>query len=152
MKLENAVVTTGVNDKGFWAQDAGGGEWSWSSTGTGGLILWPLFGATNQLLAGLAFLVIAFYLWRRKRPIWFLVFPMLLMLVIPMWAMIEQIFTNRGGDDAWWDQERWMLVGIGLATVALEVWMIIEGLLLFPKARGLAEQRDAAHLVDSSEG
>jgi len=30
--------------------------------GTGGLLLWPLFGATNQLLAGLAFMVIAFYL------------------------------------------------------------------------------------------
>ena len=33
--------------------------------GTGGLILWPLFGATNQLLAGLAFMVTVFYLWRR---------------------------------------------------------------------------------------
>ncbi|MEX1224639.1 MAG: carbon starvation protein A, partial [Pirellulales bacterium] len=32
--------------------------------GSGGLILWPLFGATNQLLAGLAFMVTLFYLWR----------------------------------------------------------------------------------------
>ena len=118
---------------------ASGGDWTWATTGTGGLILWPLFGVTNQLLAGLAFLVIAFYLWRRNRPIWFLLFPMLLMLVIPMWAMIEQIFTNRGGDDAWWDQERWLLVGIGLATIILETWMIIEGLLLFPRVRGLLE-------------
>ncbi|MAT15903.1 MAG: carbon starvation protein A, partial [Planctomyces sp.] len=39
--------------------------------GTGGLILWPLFGATNQLLAGLAFMVIVIYLWRRNQPIWF---------------------------------------------------------------------------------
>ena len=110
-----------------------------------GLILWPLFGVTNQLLAGLAFLVIAFYLWRRNRPIWFLVLPMVLMLVIPMWAMIEQIFTNRGGDAAWWDQDRWLLVGIGLATIALEVWMIVEGLLLFPRVRGLIEDRKAAN-------
>ena len=105
--------------------------------GTGGIILWPLFGATNQLLAGLAFLVIAFYLWRRNRPIWFLVLPMLLMLVIPMWAMIDQIFTNRGGDPAWWDQGRWELVAMGLATCLLEIWMIIEALLLFPRTRGL---------------
>ena len=124
---------------------ANGGEWTWTSTGTGGLILWPLFGVTNQLLAGLAFLVIAFYLWRRNRPIWFLVLPMVLMLVIPMWAMIEQIFTNRGGDAAWWDQDRWLLVGIGLATIALEVWMIVEGLLLFPRVRGLIEDRKAAN-------
>tara|TARA_B100001059_G_scaffold88097_1_gene86573 strand:+ start:2019 stop:3890 length:1872 start_codon:yes stop_codon:yes gene_type:complete len=123
------------------AMPAGGGPWTWASTGTGGLILWPLFGVTNQLLAGLAFLVIAFYLWRRNRPIWFLVLPMFMMLVIPMWAMIEQIFTSRGGDAAWWDQERWLLVGIGLATIALEIWMIIEGLLLFPRVRGLIETK-----------
>ncbi len=30
-----------------------GAEWSLATAGTGGLILWPLFGATNQLLAGL---------------------------------------------------------------------------------------------------
>ena len=41
--------------------------------GSGGSILWPLFGATNQLLAGLAFLVTMFYLWRRNQPIWFAV-------------------------------------------------------------------------------
>ena len=35
----------------------------------------PLFGATNQLLAGLAFLVIAFWLWRRSLPVWFIVPP-----------------------------------------------------------------------------
>ncbi|MEZ5948829.1 MAG: carbon starvation CstA 5TM domain-containing protein [Planctomycetaceae bacterium] len=38
--------------------------------GTGGLILWPLFGATNQLLAGLALMVTFFYLWRRGRSAW----------------------------------------------------------------------------------
>jgi len=32
--------------------------------GTGGMMLWPLFGATNQLLAGLALMVTSFYLWR----------------------------------------------------------------------------------------
>ncbi|MBG81340.1 MAG: carbon starvation protein A [Phycisphaerae bacterium] len=114
-----------------------GGEWTWASMGTGGIILWPLFGATNQLLAGLAFLVIAFYLWRRNRPIWFLILPMILMLVIPMWAMIDQIFTNRGGDSAWWDQGRWELVAMGLATCVLEIWMIIEAILLFPRTKGL---------------
>ena len=37
--------------------------------GKGGMLLWPLFGATNQLLAGFAFLVTAFYLWRRSKPV-----------------------------------------------------------------------------------
>ena len=43
--------------------------WTLQSAGKGGLILWPLFGATNQLLAGLAFLVITFWLWRRSLPV-----------------------------------------------------------------------------------
>jgi carbon starvation protein len=55
------------------------------SVGTGGLILWPLFGATNQLLAGLAFMVLVFYLWRRRKPIWFAAIPMVFMLIMPAW-------------------------------------------------------------------
>ena len=54
-----------------------GEEWAIENAGKGGLLLWPLFGATNQLLAGLSFLVITFYLWRRGKPVWFLVLPML---------------------------------------------------------------------------
>ena len=53
--------------------------------GTGGLILWPLFGAINQLLAGLTLLVIMFYLWRRNRPIWFIALPAVLLIVMPAW-------------------------------------------------------------------
>ena len=40
------------------AMPAPGQPWELAELGKGGMILWPLFGATNQLLAGLAFLVI----------------------------------------------------------------------------------------------
>ncbi|MDB4733641.1 carbon starvation protein A, partial [Planctomicrobium sp.] len=56
--------------------------------GTGGLMLWPLFGATNQLLAGLAFMVTVFYLWRRSKPILFVLLPMIMMLLMPALALI----------------------------------------------------------------
>jgi len=62
--------------------------------GSGGMILWPLFGATNQLLAGLAFMVTVFYLWRRNKPIWFAAAPMVVMLIMPAWAMFTT--KNRG--------------------------------------------------------
>jgi carbon starvation protein len=42
----------------FFIAQLPGGEGK--APGTGGLLLWPLFGAINQLLAGLAFLVITF--------------------------------------------------------------------------------------------
>ncbi len=115
------------------------GEWSWSSMGTGGLILWPLFGATNQLLAGLAFLVIASWLWRRRKPTWFLVPPLLIMLAIPMWAMIDQVFLGTGRDASWMHDERWLLASIGIATLLLEGWMIVEAVLLLPRIRGVIE-------------
>jgi len=115
-----------------------GAEWSWANAGKGGLILWPLFGATNQLLAGLSFLVITFYLWRRGRAVWFLVIPMIFMLIMPIWAMTYQLFIAPG----WLNGEapNLLLGGIGLATIALEIWMIVEAIKLFPKAKGLLEE------------
>ncbi|MEM9296582.1 MAG: carbon starvation CstA family protein, partial [Planctomycetota bacterium] len=46
-----------------------GGAWTWNNAGKGGLILWPMFGATNQLIGGLAFLVITFWLVRQRKPV-----------------------------------------------------------------------------------
>ncbi len=105
--------------------------------GTGGLILWPLFGATNQLLAGLAFLVTFFYLWRRGRAVWFLVAPMALMLFVPVWALLVQMFHPEIG---WLQHGQYMLCFIGLATIALQLWMVTEALLMIPRARRVLEQ------------
>ena len=116
----------------------GGAEWSFANAGKGGLILWPLFGATNQLLAGLSFIVITFYLWRRGRTVWFLVIPTVFMLIMPLWAMIHQLFVSPGWLVA--DKPDYLLGGIGLATIALEIWMIIEAVKLFPKAKGVIEE------------
>jgi len=95
--------------------------------GTGGLILWPLFGAINQLLGGLAFLVIIFWMYRQRMAVWFIVFPAFFMLVLPAWAMTYQIFWQAiGSTESWIEQERWLLVGIGSAALILEAWMILE--------------------------
>ena len=116
----------------------GGAAWSLANAGNGGLTLWPLFGATNQLLAGLSLIVITFYLWRRGRAIWFLAIPTLFMLIMPMWAMLHQLFIAPGWLKA--GQVNYLLGGIGLATIALEIWMIIEAVKLFPKAKGVLEE------------
>jgi carbon starvation protein len=98
--------------------------------GSGGLILWPIFGATNQLLAGLAFLVIAFYLVRHNRPTWFLMLPMVLMILIPGWAM----GLNIAG---WYRDEKWLLFGLAIIVEAVQIWIIVEGILMWPRARGV---------------
>ncbi len=104
--------------------------------GMGGLYLWPLFGATNQLLAGLAFMVIVFYLWRRNKPIWFAVVPMLLMIAMPAWGLWWQMFNPRSG---WWPTSNYLLLSIGAIVMVLQVWMLIEGLLVWRRAKGVPE-------------
>jgi len=104
--------------------------------GTGGLILWPLFGATNQLLAGLAFMVVFFYLWRRGIAAWFIAAPMVLMLVMPAWALIMQMFVL---DPPAGFGSQYHLIAIGGITLALQVWMVIEAILMIPRAKGVLE-------------
>ena len=110
--------------------------------GSGGLILWPLFGATNQLLAGLAFLVVTFYLYRRKLPVWFIVPPALVMLMMPGWAMAEQIATD------FWPSRSWLLLAFGGVILALQLWIMFEALAAWPRAKGVLEE--ALPPLDSS--
>lgn len=107
--------------------------------GKGGMLLWPLFGATNQLLAGLAFMVTAFYLWRRGKPVWFIVLPMILMMVMPAWAMLWQLFAWETGW-FWSASDNLLLVTIGIVTLCLQLWMAIEAILLWPSVRGVLEE------------
>jgi len=121
-----------------------GAQWGWETAGKGGLILWPMFGATNQLLGGLSFLVISFYLWRRKKPIFFLVLPLIFMLIMPAWALYYQLVHEAVGMDQSWlgaEKKNWPLIIIAIATLALEAWMIVEALMLFPKVRGIVEEQ-----------
>jgi carbon starvation protein len=115
-----------------------GSAWTWAKLGTGGKILWPLFGATNQLLGGMAFLVILFWLRRRNLPVWFVLVPALFMLVLPATAMLMQLFV---GERAWLTgaQPQPLLGLLALATVALEGWIIVEALKAWPGARGVLE-------------
>lgn len=106
--------------------------WTLQSAGKGGLILWPLFGATNQLLAGLAFLVITFWLWRRSLPVWFIIPPAIVMLILPGIAMTIKVYE-------FFQNSQFLLAILGLATIALQIWIIMEAKTAWPRARGVME-------------
>jgi carbon starvation protein len=107
--------------------------WSLENAGRGGMILWPLFGATNQLVAGIAFIVIVFYVRSTGKPVWFLLPPMFIMLVMPLWAMGLQLFVGSGNKPGWLQSGNLPLVLIAGLTMALEIWLILEAWLLWRK-------------------
>ncbi|MHC4975322.1 MAG: carbon starvation CstA family protein [Planctomycetota bacterium] len=105
---------------------APGQDWSFANAGAGGLILWPLFGATNQLLGGMSFLVIGAWLIATKKPVWFIVVPAILMLVLPAWALVIQAFLGGENVESWWSAGNWILITISALTLALEAWLLVE--------------------------
>ena len=94
-----------------------------------GLALWQLFGTTNQLMAGLALLVVTLYLLMRDKP-WYLAgIPMAAMLVTTLIAMVSKVQTfwkmwhDDGGSGAL------LLMGIGSLLFVLGVWLVVEAIL-----------------------
>ncbi len=113
--------------------------------GKGGLLLWPLFGAVNQLLAGLAFLVITFWLRRRGLPLWMTGIPAIVMLILPALAMASNLrnFATK---------ENWLLFGIGFATILLEIWMIVEAISVWKKSKRILEAPPLVPEADNEGG
>jgi carbon starvation protein len=109
----------------FAVLTAAGLAFATGADGKGAMVLWPLFGSANQLLAALALLLVTLYL-KRKGGLKFLVtgIPCLIMLVITVWAMVknEINFISKGN---------WLLVIIGGGIFALSLWMTIEALIAF---------------------
>ena len=59
--------------------------------GTGGMILWPLFGTTNQLLAGLTLLVISVMLVKLGRPARYTLIPMVFVTTMSFLSALYQL-------------------------------------------------------------
>lgn len=92
------------------------------ATGTvkqAGWILWPIFGASNQMLAALTFMVLTLYFWQRKKPIAPLVIPMLFITVVTLATLIL-----KTGD---FYHNNTPLFVINIILIALIGWMIFEG-------------------------
>jgi carbon starvation protein len=93
-----------------------------------GLALWQLFGSTNQLLAGLALLVVALYLIQRRRPSMPYLLPMLFMMVTTLSAMGLKL-----ADYAREKQITLLVVGACISLIAL--WLVVEAVLALDRYR-----------------
>lgn len=87
--------------------------------GSGGLIIWPLFGTTNQLLAGLTLLVITVMLVRMKRPMWFTLAPLCFLLVMTILALLIQLRT-------FWNQGNMFLLVLDIVVLVAAIMVAME--------------------------
>lgn len=98
------------------------------ASGSGGLVIWPLFGSTNQILAGLTLLVISVMLIRYGRPARYTMLPMIFVLITSSWAALIKLqeFYAAGN---------WLLVTIDLIVVITTFMVILEAASVIAKIR-----------------
>ncbi|HIA38272.1 MAG TPA: carbon starvation protein A [Planctomycetes bacterium] len=79
-----------------------------------GLTLWTLFGATNQLIAGLALLTATAYLKQRGRTIWPLAIPAVFMIVMTMFGLSVKLIHFA-------EQQQWLLFCLAMVLMIIGV-------------------------------
>ena len=97
--------------------------------GKGGLALWPLFGTTNQLVAAVTLLIVTVWLKRNGRPVVYTLVPMLLVAGVTAWAMVFNLLDYYADFE-----ELWLLSLSGTLILALDIWILLEGLRILRRA------------------
>ena len=87
--------------------------------GSGGLLIWPLFGTTNQLLAGLTLLVITIMLVKRGRPAIYTLAPLVFLLVMTLFALLMQL-------KSFYEKQDWFLLGLDLVVLVAALLVTLE--------------------------
>jgi len=103
------------------------------SDGTGGMVIWPLFGTTNQLLAGLTLAVITVILIKLGRsPVYTLV-PLVFLLAMSIYALLVQM-------GQFYRAENWLLLGMDVIILIAALWVTLEAIIAMRKGRDPAKR------------
>lgn len=82
-------------------------------------VIWPLFGTTNQLLAGLVLLVISVYLLKNRKNTLYTLIPCVFMIVMSLWSLTELILKYQ-----------FSMIGlIAIAILILTVIIVIDSII-----------------------
>jgi carbon starvation protein len=98
--------------------------WNISDPGSGatrqaGWVLWPIFGASNQMLAALTLMVLTLYYWKKKKPILPLLIPMVFIMVVTFTVLVSNAINFYGHNG--------ILFGLTILLMGLIIWMVFEG-------------------------
>ena len=96
--------------------------------GSGGMIIWPLFGTTNQLMAGLTLSVLVVILTKLRRPTLPLLIPLAFVTLMSLWAAVLQLRTL-------FEAGNWLLLVIDVVIIICAIWVIVEAITAISKAR-----------------
>ena len=101
--------------------------------GSGGMTLWPLFGTTNQLLAGLTLTILTVILIRKGRPFLPVLLPAIFVLFMTIYAALVQLFSLfRDGN--------WLLFTLDVIIVVAASWVLVEAVIAMLAARKLPKE------------
>ena len=122
--LKNRYLAAGIvaGVSFFFAMGTYGGK-------SAGLVIWPLFGTTNQLLASLVFAMITIYLLQRKCPTWPTTIPMFLVSVTTITAM----FWNIQG---YIKDGNWLLTFVGGIILTAGLYLVFLSCKAYIRERG----------------
>lgn len=87
----------------------------------GALLLWPLFGALNQLVAALALGVVVLYMIMKKVNPFYALIPMIFVLIMTVWAMMDNLITFI-------QEENYTLIVISSLIIFLTAWLLFSGI------------------------
>ena len=108
-------------------------------SGEGGMLIWPLFGTTNQLLAGLTLLIISVMLVKLGRPARYTLIPMIFITTASLAAALVQLRSlyNEGGI-------LYPLLWIDVVIVFLAIFTMLEAGSAFMREKRAAEAKTRA--------
>lgn len=93
-----------------------------SGFGSGGYVIWPLFGTSNQLLAGISLLLISVWLKRKGINYMVTLIPMIFLMFMTLYAMFTQVFFQW----AWYGSNSNMLLFVlGAIIFVFAIWIVI---------------------------
>ena len=98
------------------------------ASGSGGLSIWPLFGSTNQILAGMTLLVLSVMLIKLGRPARYTLLPMIFVLITSCWADVIKLME-------FWKASNWLLVVIDIVVLVTSLLVILEAVSVISKFR-----------------
>lgn len=82
--------------------------------------LWPLFGATNQLLAGLSLVVVTVWLKKSQRPWLYTGVPMVAVVLVAATSMTGNLLSYLASGN-------YLLFTVGAFVLGLQAWVVFEG-------------------------